>query len=737
MGLGGGKGEVGSKPSADQKSGGSSPRQSSSATSVSNTGNIRSAYETSSSSPRQSSSSSSSPSSVSRTGNIRSAYDSSPSPSGGGSGSAYGAGRSPVGGSSNVAATRANSVFSPAGAAQASIQSRVQQGFDAVNQQEIKDRVNSGFDTLSRYENDSASRATPKSAASPAFTPPSPGSLSRAVRGDPMAAASPAAAIAAPGSLAAGRAADRETMPGYSTAPAARAPLSATERDAMIRTVYGEAGNQDNLGKSAVTSAILNRVDSPQFPNSVSKVVKQKDQFEPWNTPAGRERMANIPKAEYDRIGRIVDETVSGVLPDVTGGAEYFANEKVVRDRNGGGVPGWMSSMADTAVDIGDHTFLGGDKTQSPFSTAYAGANGGATQLASSVPTPISDPRKAGGGLMAAASVPTPQPNPVRQMASVLPQADPRKAAMAATTPVADPRRSKTQRPVMAETAEDPFAGLGGGLALNASGLASDKASAYRDEKPTSFAAKYLSDQSAVSSRVENAFAATDEAEQAKIASRVNASYGDVLGGVAPAGLQAGVDAKAADRRGQTMTPSDPVQPSTQSAPAYTSPPRQVASLPVAQQGGGLAPAFTSPPREVSTLKVAEASKEDPAKAPALNWNRAALGATLGSAFGGIPGAMAGGIIGATSEYLVEGLSTGGGSFASKYLGSSDAAARFDPANGQSDSMDIRGGTKKKAKTEKPASASGESSSSVFTPTQTTGGIKPSERFARTYYEGI
>lgn len=177
------------------------------------------------------------------------------------------------------------------------------------------------------------------------------------------------------GLMAAARSVDRYSVPGYSTRPVDRPALEGRERDAMIRTVYGEAGNQGNIGRAAVASTILNRVDSDRFPGSVERVVKQPSQFEPWGTDAGRQRMQNIPQAEYERIGRLVDEVTSGVLPDMTGGATHFANEDVVRDRRGGGLTSWMNAMADTRVDIGDHTFYGGNPQASPFADRYLGGS--------------------------------------------------------------------------------------------------------------------------------------------------------------------------------------------------------------------------------------------------------------------------------------------------------------------------------------------------------------------------
>ena len=49
--------------------------------------------------------------------------------------------------------------------------------------------------------------------------------------------------------------------------------------DLMAAVVFYEAGNQDMYGKQLVADTILNRVDSPRFPNTISGVIDQRGQF--------------------------------------------------------------------------------------------------------------------------------------------------------------------------------------------------------------------------------------------------------------------------------------------------------------------------------------------------------------------------------------------------------------------------------------------------------------------------
>ncbi len=47
----------------------------------------------------------------------------------------------------------------------------------------------------------------------------------------------------------------------------------------MAKVVHAEAGNQNAVGKRLIADVILNRIDSPLFPNTVEEVVNQKNQF--------------------------------------------------------------------------------------------------------------------------------------------------------------------------------------------------------------------------------------------------------------------------------------------------------------------------------------------------------------------------------------------------------------------------------------------------------------------------
>lgn len=60
---------------------------------------------------------------------------------------------------------------------------------------------------------------------------------------------------------------------------------NAMEDDAQLvaRLAYAEAGNQDNVGKRLVIDTVLNRVDDAGFPDTISDVLFQENQYYTYN----------------------------------------------------------------------------------------------------------------------------------------------------------------------------------------------------------------------------------------------------------------------------------------------------------------------------------------------------------------------------------------------------------------------------------------------------------------------
>lgn len=131
-------------------------------------------------------------------------------------------------------------------------------------------------------------------------------------------------------------------------------PLSDADRDLMIRTVIGEAGDQSPTGQAAVAHVILNRVANGQWGDSPSRVVLSPGQFEPWQTRSRELIGINAKSPQYQKVGQIVDSVAAGGTPDATNGATHFLDPNIVKARRGGSLPDWAQGQS---VSIGDHRF--------------------------------------------------------------------------------------------------------------------------------------------------------------------------------------------------------------------------------------------------------------------------------------------------------------------------------------------------------------------------------------------
>lgn len=81
--------------------------------------------------------------------------------------------------------------------------------------------------------------------------------------------------------------------------------LKEYEKEMIARVVYAEAPYEDPIGQRLVVDCILNRVEDPDFPNTVSGVIYQENQFckAAIYSP---ECMAAVEAEMYERIDRRV-----------------------------------------------------------------------------------------------------------------------------------------------------------------------------------------------------------------------------------------------------------------------------------------------------------------------------------------------------------------------------------------------------------------------------------------------
>jgi spore germination cell wall hydrolase CwlJ-like protein len=137
-------------------------------------------------------------------------------------------------------------------------------------------------------------------------------------------------------------------------------PPSGNSRDMLARALLAEAGNQGPVGMQAVANVVRNRAAAGNFGgDSVEGVLQKPFQFEPFNTAAGRQKMAamdpNSPRFQ-EALGAI-DRAYTG--DDPTRGATHFAAPKA-QAALGRPAPSWDNG---TGVDIKDHRFFGGAGT--------------------------------------------------------------------------------------------------------------------------------------------------------------------------------------------------------------------------------------------------------------------------------------------------------------------------------------------------------------------------------------
>jgi N-acetylmuramoyl-L-alanine amidase len=115
--------------------------------------------------------------------------------------------------------------------------------------------------------------------------------------------------------------------------------LETKEKDLLARLVEAEAKGEVYAGKVAVAKVVLNRVESEQFPDTVTEVIKQPRQFTPVSN-------GSITKPASKESIKAVEEAV---ITEETKGSLFFYNPKIATSR-------WLDSKETTTI-IGNHVF--------------------------------------------------------------------------------------------------------------------------------------------------------------------------------------------------------------------------------------------------------------------------------------------------------------------------------------------------------------------------------------------
>ena len=127
--------------------------------------------------------------------------------------------------------------------------------------------------------------------------------------------------------------------------------LSEADYDTLLRIVEAEAGGEDENGKLLVANVVLNRVDSPLFPDTVLEVVYQQDYGVYQFSPVSDGRIDRVTVSEETR--RAVERAVYG--EDISRGALYFA----ARSAASGESMSWFDSSLTWLFAYGGHEFYG------------------------------------------------------------------------------------------------------------------------------------------------------------------------------------------------------------------------------------------------------------------------------------------------------------------------------------------------------------------------------------------
>lgn len=112
------------------------------------------------------------------------------------------------------------------------------------------------------------------------------------------------------------------------------------EKDLLARLVQAEAKGESYEGKVAVATVVLNRVDSPHFPDTITQVIKQKGAFTPVQN-------GQIKKPASAEAKKAVDEALT--RNDHLQNSIYFYNPDTATDN-------WIRSR-DVIKTIGNHVF--------------------------------------------------------------------------------------------------------------------------------------------------------------------------------------------------------------------------------------------------------------------------------------------------------------------------------------------------------------------------------------------
>ena len=126
--------------------------------------------------------------------------------------------------------------------------------------------------------------------------------------------------------------------------------LNSQDYQSLLKIVEAEAGTEDINGKILVANVVMNRVNSEDFPDSVTEVVYQKEKGVAQFSPVSDGRIDSVEVSQETR--QAVEKVLCG--EDLSQGALYFA----ARDAASAGNMKWFDTHLDRLFAYGAHEFF-------------------------------------------------------------------------------------------------------------------------------------------------------------------------------------------------------------------------------------------------------------------------------------------------------------------------------------------------------------------------------------------
>ena len=133
------------------------------------------------------------------------------------------------------------------------------------------------------------------------------------------------------------------TLNSSSSSSSSSSSVSSSNLDLLARCVYAEARGEPYTGQVAIAAVVLNRVESPSFPNTISGVIYQKGAF----TCVSDGQINLTPNQTAYNAAR---DALNGWDP--TNGCLYYYNPATATSK-------WIWSLK-VQITIGRHSFARG-----------------------------------------------------------------------------------------------------------------------------------------------------------------------------------------------------------------------------------------------------------------------------------------------------------------------------------------------------------------------------------------